>query len=141
MADTRWANNIASCKSCKVSQRARGSAGLFQRREGSWRQDLVANACDDGSIAFPLVAHLVPSRVGQERRPPRLEIGQRLPLEHVSQLVAGFPDEGRPKADGTDAVLFPDGRKLVSKSSLQLCHLARNGLIHTQLVNHRGSPL
>src|SRR5258707_1101470 len=40
-----------------------GNAGLFQRREGSWRQDLIADACNNRSIAFALVAHLVPSRV------------------------------------------------------------------------------
>jgi hypothetical protein len=102
---------------------------------------LIADACNNRSIAFALVAHLVPSRVVQERRPPRLEIGQRLPLKNVSQLVVGFPDKGCPKADRTDTVLFPDGRKLVSKSGLQLCHLARNSLLNTQLVNHRGNPL
>ena len=51
----------------------------------------------------------MPSRVVQERRPPRLEIGQRLPLEDVSQLVAGFSDKGRPEANRMDTVLFPDG--------------------------------
>src|SRR6267143_2744867 len=127
MADTRW-------------WRLSGSADLFQRREGSWRQDLIADACNNRSIAFALVAHLVPSRVVQERRPPRLEISQRLPLEDVSQLVAGSPDKGRPKADRMDTVLFPDGRKLVPKPSLQLCHLARNSLIHPQLMYHRGIP-
>ena len=35
---------------------------------------------------------------------------------YVGQLVAGFPDDGRPEADGTDAVPFPDGKKLVSKA-------------------------
>src|SRR6266853_1673310 len=116
-------------------------AGLFQRGEGRGRQDLIADACNNRSIAFALVAHLVPSRVVQERRPPRLEIGQRLPPEDVSQLVARFPDKGRPKADRMDTVFFPDGRKLVPKPSLQLCHLARNSLIHPQLMNHRGNPL
>src|SRR5438309_2650378 len=100
-----------------------GSAALFQRREGRWRQDLIADACNNRPIALALVAHLVPGRVVQERRPPHLEIGQRLPLEDVSQLIAGFSNKGRPKADGADAVLFPDGRKLVPKPSLQLCHL------------------
>src|SRR5260370_15516722 len=98
--------------------REHGSAGLFQRREGGWRQDLIADARNDRSIAFALVAHRVPSRVVQERRPPRLEIGQRLPLEDVSQLVAGFPDKGRPEADRIDPVLFPDVRKLFPKPSL-----------------------
>src|SRR5882757_11259332 len=120
--------------------REHGSAGLFQRREGGWRQDLIADACNNRSIAFALVAHLVPSRVVQERRPPRLEISQRLPLEDVSQLVAGFPDKGRPKADRMDAVLFPDGRKLVPKPSLQLCHLARSSLIHPKFIDHRENP-
>ena len=83
------------------------SAGLFQCREGGRRQDLVADACDNWSTTFALVAHLVPSRVVQERRPLRLEIGQRLPLQDVSQLVTGLPDKGRPKADRVDTVLFP----------------------------------
>src|SRR6266446_6596385 len=114
--------------------REHGSAGLFQRREGSWRQDLITDACNNRSIAFALVAHLVPSRVVQERRPPRLEIGQRLPLEDVSQLFAGFSDKGRPEANRMDTVLFPDGGKLVPKPSLQLCHLAWKSLIHPQLI-------
>src|SRR5882757_2744892 len=115
--------------------------GLFLRREGSWRQDLIADACNDRSVAFALVAHLVPGRVVQERRPPRLEIGQRLPLQDVSQLVAGFSDKGRPKADRMDTVLFPNGRKLVPEPSLQLCHLARSSLIDPQLMNHRVTSL
>src|SRR6266403_5407074 len=106
-------------------------AGLFQRGEGRGRQDLITDACNNRSIAFALVAHLVPSRVVQERRPLPLEIGQRVPLEDVSELVAGFPDKGRPRADRMDAVLFPDGGKVVPKPSLQLCHLARNSLIHS----------
>src|SRR5882757_477483 len=103
--------------------------GLFQRREGSRRQDLIADACNNRSIAFALVAHLVPGWVVQERRPLRLELGHRPPLEDVSQLVAGFSDKGRPEADRLDAVLFPDGRELVPEPSLQLRHLARNDLI------------
>jgi hypothetical protein len=91
-------------------------ADLFRRREGRWREDLVADACDDGSIALAVVADIVPSRIILECRPPRLAICQRLPREYVGQLVAGFPDEGRPEADGTDAVPFPDGKKLVSKA-------------------------
>src|SRR6266478_3369743 len=126
---------------CYPLVRLSASADLFQRREGSWRQDLIADACNNRSIAFALTAHLVPSWVVQERRPPRLKIGQRSPLEDVSQLVAGFSDKGRPKADRMDTVLFPDRRKLVPKPSLQLCHLARNSLIHPQFMNHRGNPL
>src|SRR3984893_15216847 len=121
--------------------RKHGSASLFQRREGRWRQDLIADACDNRPIALALVAHFVPGRVVQERRPPRLEIGERIPLEDVSQLVAGFPDKGRPEADRMDTVLFPDGRKLVPKPSLQLRHLARNSPIHPKLMNHCGNPL
>ena len=64
-------------------QCACGSADLFQRREGRWREDLVADACDDGSIALAVVADLVPSRIILECRPPRLAICKRLPREHV----------------------------------------------------------
>src|SRR6202040_777096 len=110
-------------------------ADLFQLRERRWREDLVADACDDGPIALAVVADLVPSRIILECRPLRLAICKRLPREYVGQLVAGFPDKGRPEADGTDAVPFPDGKKLVSKAGLQLGHLSRNRLIHTQLVN------
>ena len=34
----------------------------------------------------------------------------------VLPLSARCPNEGRPEADGTDAVPFPDGKKLVSKA-------------------------
>ncbi len=91
-------------------------ADLFQRREGRWREDLVADVRDDGSIALAVVADLVPGGIILECRPPRLAICKRFPWEYVSQLIAGFPDEGRPEADGTDAVPFPDGKQLVSKA-------------------------
>src|SRR6478672_13481791 len=106
----RWAV-VLVCRN-----RTCGSADLSKRREGRWREDLVADACDGGSIALAVVAHLVPSRIVLECRPPRLAICKRLPREYVGQLIAGFPDEGRPEADGTDAVSFPDGKKLVSKA-------------------------
>src|SRR5258705_3383006 len=114
-----------------------GNANLLQRRVGGWHQDFTADICNNRSIAFALVAHLVPSGVVHECRPRRLEIGQRLRLEYVSQLVAGFPDKSRPKADRVDAVLFPDGRKQVPKPGLQLRHLARKSLIHPKFINHR----
>src|ERR1700726_3089488 len=128
------------CRRCHDSA-AIMDAGLFPRREGSCRQNLIADTCNNRSIAFALVTYLVPGQVVQERRPPRLEIGQRLPLQDVGQLVAGFSDKGRPKSDRTNPVLFPDGRKLVPKASLQLCHLAGNSLIYSQLMNHCGNPL
>src|SRR4029077_1452439 len=56
-----------------------GSLPLFQRREGCWREDLIADARDDGSIALTIIADLVPGRVVLERRPLRLAICQRLP--------------------------------------------------------------
>ena len=46
----------------------------------------------------------------------RLAICKRFPGEYVGQLIAGFPYEGRPEADGTDAVSFPDRKKLISKA-------------------------
>src|SRR6478752_2119497 len=48
-----------------------------------WSEDLVADACDDGSIALAVVADLVPSRIILKCRPPRLAICKRLPWEHV----------------------------------------------------------
>src|SRR3954452_19228377 len=109
----------------------------FQRRERCRLEDLVADARDDGAVALAVVAGLVPGGVVLERRPPRLAVRQRLPREHVGQLVAGFPDEGRPEADGTDAVLFPDGNGLVPEAGQQLGHSARDRLVDAQLVDHR----
>src|SRR5690242_20966291 len=51
-----------------------GSADLFQRREGRWREDLVADARHDGSVALAVVADFVPSRIILECRPPHLAI-------------------------------------------------------------------
>jgi hypothetical protein len=33
---------------------------LFQRREGRWRKDLVADACNYGPIALTVIADLMP---------------------------------------------------------------------------------
>ena len=97
-------------------KRACGSADLFQRREGRWREDLVADARHDGSVALAVVADFVPSWIILECRPPRLAICKRFLWEYVGQLITGFPDESRPEANGIDAVSFPDGKKLVSKA-------------------------
>jgi hypothetical protein len=58
---------------------------LFQRREGCRREDLVSDAGDDGSTALAVVPNLVPGRVVQECRSPRVPICQRRPLEYVGQ--------------------------------------------------------
>ena len=60
-----------------------GSAYLFQRREGRWREYLVADARDDRSIALAVVAHPVPSRIALECRPSRFPICKRVPREYV----------------------------------------------------------
>src|SRR5262249_7386731 len=95
---------------------------LFQRRERCWDEHLVADACDNGSIALAVILDLVPCRVVLKLRPPRLAICQGFPLQYVGQLAAGFPDERGPETKGTNAMLFPDGKQVVSKSGLQLEH-------------------
>jgi hypothetical protein len=67
----------------RLLKRGCGSVDLFQLREGRWREDLVADARDNGSIAFAVVANLVPSRIILKCRPPRLAICKRLPREYV----------------------------------------------------------
>ena len=47
----------------RLPKRGRRSGDLFQLRERRWREDLVADACDDGPIALAVVADLVPSRI------------------------------------------------------------------------------
>src|SRR6478672_12352627 len=108
----RWAV-VLVCRN-----RTCGSADLSKRREGRWREDLVADACDGGSIALAVVAHLVPSRIVLECRPPRLAICKRLPREYVGQLIIEFPDERRPMP-----CLSQMGRGLSLKraSSLGIC--------------------
>jgi hypothetical protein len=69
-------------------QCACGCADLFERREGRWREDLVADARDDGSIAFAVLAHFVPSRIVLECGPSRFPICKRVPREYVGQLIA-----------------------------------------------------
>jgi hypothetical protein len=63
---------LFDCSPCR-------SADSFQRREGCRREDLIADACDDGSVALAVVAGLVPGRVILECRPPCLAICKRLP--------------------------------------------------------------
>src|SRR5260370_1455064 len=94
------------------------SAAKSSRREVCRREDLAADACNDGAAAFAVVADFVPGRIIQERRPPRLTICERLPCKHVGELVAGFSDERCPETDGANAVLLPDGKRLVSKPGL-----------------------
>jgi hypothetical protein len=56
-----------------------------------------------------------------ECRPPLLAISQRLPREYINHLVAGLPDEGRAEADDMDALLFPNGKKLLEFAPPRIC--------------------
>ena len=85
------------------------ATSLIQRRERCWREDLVVDGHNDGSIALAVIAGLMPCWVILECSPFQFTIRQGLPLKYIGQRVAGFPYERRPEADWTDAVFSQIG--------------------------------
>src|SRR5882724_6935578 len=129
---------MCSAKRKGKSENCREGGGYHSHSASPFESCVEINIdlCDDESIAFPPRRAPCAKPVVQECCPPRLAIGQRLPLEDVNSLAARFSDKGRPKADRMDTVFFLDGSKRIPKPNLQLCDLARSSLIHPQFVNH-----
>ena len=59
------------------------------------------------------------------------------PRDDIGQIVVRFSNEGRPEAQRTDAVRFPDFHGVVPKLGQHIGHSAREHPIHAQLVDHR----
>src|SRR3954463_8360344 len=88
-------------------QPARSPPRLFERRERRRRQQLAHDIADDLAVLLRLGARRHPFGIGHESRPYLLPLGERFPLQHVSEIVIGFADHGGEETGLADAVLFP----------------------------------
>src|SRR5437868_76373 len=69
----------------------------LHRRESGRHQQLTDDIADDLAVRLAFCARLHPVRVALERGPFLVAVGQRIPRQHVSQLLVGFADQGREK--------------------------------------------
>src|SRR5579862_3136005 len=118
-----WAwRSSASSLATMVAARRRVNQfphALFDRRKRRRLEDLVHRIGEDRAILFARSASIDPFRIGHERIPPLLAVGERLPRQQISQLLIGLADERGPEAGLLDAVLVPQLESHVLKSLQQ----------------------
>src|SRR5215204_2905276 len=81
---------------------------LSNRRERGRPEEGRLDVGDEQTVLLAFVARLVPFRIGLERVPLLLALGQRLPGQHVVQVVVAIADQHGPEAGRPDAMLLPD---------------------------------
>src|SRR5581483_6286929 len=109
-------------------------------RERGRHHDRAGDVGDDRPVALALGAGRDPGRVGLERRPLLLALGQRLPGEEVVQVLVAVADEHGPEAGLPDAVLLPDLGGVVLEALEQRRQPARHAAVDAILVDHGRSP-
>src|SRR3954453_7847351 len=80
----------------------------LHRRECGRHQQLADDIADDLTVCLALRARGDPVRVALERGPFLVAVGERIPRQHVSQLLIGFADQRGEKSRLPDAVLLPE---------------------------------
>ena len=87
---------------------AGNNAALFDRGERGWLQYRTCDVLDDLSVALTFGAGRNTFRVGLERIPLLLALGQRFPGQQVMQVIVAVADEHRSETRRPDAMSFPE---------------------------------
>src|SRR5258708_1647257 len=85
----------------------------LHRRKRRRPQERALDIGDDRATGFALVARLVPGRIGLERVPFLFTVGERLPRQHVMQVVVAVADQHGPEASLLEAVLVPEFERVL----------------------------
>src|ERR1700719_2198593 len=81
---------------------------LLHRREAGGLQEGVGDALDDRAVRLGLGALAMPFRIGLERVPLLLALGERVPFQEVIERLVRIADQDCPEAGLLDAVPLPD---------------------------------
>src|SRR5258708_38609766 len=81
---------------------------LLYRREAGRLQYSVSDRGDDLTVLFGLGASGDPFRIGLKPGKSLRPIIERLPFEHVAEILVRPPDRHRPETGLLDAALFPE---------------------------------
>src|SRR5581483_3445168 len=122
---------------------ADASSGMtisLHARERRRHHDRAGDVGHDRTVALALGAGRDPGRVGLERGPLLLALGQRFPGQEVVQILVAVADEHGPEAGLPDAVLLPDLGRVVLEALEQRRQAAGHAAIDAILVDHGRSP-
>src|SRR5438874_1903956 len=114
---------------------------LFHRRERGRLQDRVADGGDDRAVFLGLGARREPVWIRHESRPLLLALGERLPLQKVVEVHAGFADQHGPEARLADAMLLPKLERNSIEALQQVRQATRHTMIDAQFIDHLLCPL
>src|ERR1700730_3127906 len=113
---------------------------LLHRREGGGLQEGVRDALDYRAVRFGLGALAMPFRIGLERVPLLLALGERVPFQQVIEGLVRVADQHRPEAGLLDPVALPDLQRDRVEAFQQIGQPARHGVIDAQFVDHLIPP-
>src|ERR1700691_5729369 len=95
------------------SRARRGQPQSLHGGECRRPQKRALDVCDDRAVPLAVIARLVPCRVGLECVPFLFTVGERVPNEHVMQVLAAVAHQHGPETGRLDAVLVPDFQSLL----------------------------
>src|ERR1051325_10802961 len=78
----------------------------------------------------------MPFRIGLERIPLLLAVGERLPFQEVIERLVRVADQGCPEASLLDAVALPDLERDRVEALQQIGQTARHGVVDAQFIDH-----
>src|SRR5438270_13813425 len=114
---------------------------LLYRREAGRLQYGVSNRSDDLTVLFGLGASGDPFRIGLEPGKSLRPIIERLPFEHIVEILVRRPDRHGPETGLLDAVLFPERQGERVEPFDQIRHTPGNAVVDPKFVEHVISSL
>src|SRR6185312_462024 len=108
---------------------------LLHRRERGRLQDGVADRRDDRPVALGLGALGDPLGIAHEPGPFLLALRQRLPLQHVVEVLVRVADGDGPEAGLADAVLRPERQRGALEALQERRQTARDAMVDAEFVD------
>src|ERR1700683_4340416 len=108
---------------------------LFHSRKCRRLEYLVRRVGKDRAVLFARGTGIDPVRIGHERIPPLLAVGERLPGKQIGQLEVGFTNQRGPEASLFDTMLVPELERDVLKPLQQCRQPARDTAVDAHFID------
>src|SRR5205814_4762470 len=113
---------------------------LLYRREIGRLQYGVSDRSNDLTVLFGLGASGDPFRIGLKPRKSLRSIIERLPFEHVVEILVRRPNRHGPETGLLDAVLFPERQGERVEPLDPVRQSSGNAVVDAQFVAHASRP-
>src|SRR5665213_2858377 len=118
-----------------------GAAMSLRRGEARRLQDRVAERMDERAVFLAFGARGDPFGIGLERGEALGAVVERIPFQHVDEVLIRFADLHRPIADLVEAMLLEEVDGDLLEARYERLQLARHAVIGAKLIDHRSLRL